>query len=460
MTERLVARVPGLRGRSGRKSTGAGLSYTVDTVATMAAAHPLRSWCCCWARTPSPCSSSGGSRNGSGRWRGSPCSTRGADAPIGRRRSRPGAGACRRGAWTSRPPSCAPGWPTGAPFAVSCRMPSRTTSRSIGCIDKGTACSSAYSRPSSARATSGTASGSSRSSTPSTSTRRGSPALSDEELQAQTAKFRAILHERTRRARGDAPRSCASRSAPRPTPPSASGIDTELTGADGTGGVERDLRARHRRDARRDPPRGVRHGARGLPAGSSARRSTSPGATSSGTWCRTTSSSWAASSSTSARSPRWRRAKARRSSPRCRSTSTRCPGKGAHLVTVNSYLARRDSQWMGHLYRWLGLTVGCLDDTEAGTPERRAAYHGRHHLRHEQRVRLRLPARQHGRRRSTSACSAAHVFAIVDEVDSVLIDEARTPLIISGPGRQRGRRPVLRAQRRRRRASCGSRWSW
>ena len=50
------------------------------------------------------------------------------------------------------------------------------------------------------------------------------------------------------------------------------------------------------------------------------------------------------------------------------------PGKGAHLVTVNSYLARRDSQWMGHLYQYLGLTVGCLDDTEPGTPERRAAY--------------------------------------------------------------------------------------
>src|SRR5256885_10056889 len=50
------------------------------------------------------------------------------------------------------------------------------------------------------------------------------------------------------------------------------------------------------------------------------------------------------------------------------------PGKGAHLVTVNSYLARRDSQWMGHLYTYLGLTVGCLDDTEAGTPERPAAY--------------------------------------------------------------------------------------
>ena len=108
------------------------------------------------------------------------------------------------------------------------------------------------------------------------------------------------------------------------------------------------------------------------------------------------------------------------------------PGKGAHLVTVNSYLARRDSQWMGHVYTYLGLTVACLDDTEPGSPERRAAYladitygtnneFGFDYLRDnmvgslEQRV-------QRG-----------HAFAIVDEVDSVLIDEARTPLIISGP---------------------------
>ncbi len=50
------------------------------------------------------------------------------------------------------------------------------------------------------------------------------------------------------------------------------------------------------------------------------------------------------------------------------------PGKGAHLITVNSYLARRDSEWMGHVYTYLGLTVGCLDDTDPGTPQRRAAY--------------------------------------------------------------------------------------
>ena len=107
-------------------------------------------------------------------------------------------------------------------------------------------------------------------------------------------------------------------------------------------------------------------------------------------------------------------------------------GRGAHLVTVNSYLARRDSQWMGHLFTWLGLTVACLDDTEPGSLERRAAYNAditygtnnefgfdylRDNMVHslEQRVQRK------------------HYYAIVDEVDSVLIDEARTPLIISGP---------------------------
>jgi preprotein translocase subunit SecA len=107
-------------------------------------------------------------------------------------------------------------------------------------------------------------------------------------------------------------------------------------------------------------------------------------------------------------------------------------GRGAHLVTVNSYLAQRDSEWMGHVYTWLGLTVGCIDLHEPNTPARREAYaaditygtnneYGFDYLRDnmvhslDQRV-------QRG-----------HAFAIVDEVDSVLIDEARTPLIISGP---------------------------
>src|SRR5947209_19547907 len=106
--------------------------------------------------------------------------------------------------------------------------------------------------------------------------------------------------------------------------------------------------------------------------------------------------------------------------------------RGAHLVTVNNYLARRDSQWMGHVFKWLGLTVGCIDDTTPSSPERREAYlcditygtnneFGFDYLRDnmvfspDQRV-------QRG-----------HAYAIIDEVDSILIDEARTPLIISGP---------------------------
>ncbi|MBI1810034.1 MAG: preprotein translocase subunit SecA, partial [Gemmatimonadetes bacterium] len=108
------------------------------------------------------------------------------------------------------------------------------------------------------------------------------------------------------------------------------------------------------------------------------------------------------------------------------------PGRGTHLVTVNSYLARRDSQWMGHLYTYLGLTVGCIDDTEPGTAERRAAYEcditygtnnefGFDYLRDNMVVSL------------DQRVQRPHTFAIVDEVDSVLIDEARTPLIISGP---------------------------
>ena len=107
-------------------------------------------------------------------------------------------------------------------------------------------------------------------------------------------------------------------------------------------------------------------------------------------------------------------------------------GRGAHLVTVNSYLAQRDAEWMGHLYGFLGLTVGCIDLHEPNTPERRGAYHaditygtnnefGFDYLRDNMVHSLDQRVQRH------------HAYAIVDEVDSVLIDEARTPLIISGP---------------------------
>ena len=119
-------------------------------------------------------------------------------------------------------------------------------------------------------------------------------------------------------------------------------------------------------------------------------------------------------------------------------------GKGVHVVTVNDYLARRDAEWMGRIYQFLGLTVGIiLHDLADQRPPRRLRL--RHHLRHQQRVRLRLPARQHEVPTSRRLVQREHYFAIVDEVDSILIDEARTPLIISGPAEE-SHRQVLRGR--------------
>ncbi len=106
-------------------------------------------------------------------------------------------------------------------------------------------------------------------------------------------------------------------------------------------------------------------------------------------------------------------------------------GRGVHVVTVNDYLAQRDSDWMGQVYRFLGLTVGCIVHGLTDE-ERHAAYaadvtygtnneFGFDYLRDNM---------KHDRE---SMCQRDHAFAIVDEVDSILIDEARTPLIISGP---------------------------
>jgi preprotein translocase subunit SecA len=107
-------------------------------------------------------------------------------------------------------------------------------------------------------------------------------------------------------------------------------------------------------------------------------------------------------------------------------------GKGAHLVTVNDYLARRDAEWMGQLYSFLGLTVGVIQHDQS-PEERRAQYamditygtnseFGFDYLRDNGMATTREQQVQRG-----------YNFAIVDEVDSILIDEARTPLIISGP---------------------------
>src|SRR5687768_16017172 len=109
-------------------------------------------------------------------------------------------------------------------------------------------------------------------------------------------------------------------------------------------------------------------------------------------------------------------------------------GKGVHVVTVNDYLAKRDSEWMGRLYKFLGLTVGVIQH-HMGDQERQVAYgaditygtnneFGFDYLRDNMKFEL------------ASYVQRGHNFAIVDEVDSILIDEARTPLIISGPAEE------------------------
>ncbi len=107
-------------------------------------------------------------------------------------------------------------------------------------------------------------------------------------------------------------------------------------------------------------------------------------------------------------------------------------GRGVHMVTVNDYLAKRDSEWMGPLYMFHGLSVDCIDKHQPNSPERRKAYmaditfgtnneFGFDYLRDNMAV------------HPEDLVQRKHNYAIVDEVDSVLIDDARTPLIISGP---------------------------
>ncbi|MBM0107492.1 preprotein translocase subunit SecA [Steroidobacter sp. S1-65] len=110
------------------------------------------------------------------------------------------------------------------------------------------------------------------------------------------------------------------------------------------------------------------------------------------------------------------------------------PGKGVHVVTVNEYLASRDAEWMGRVYRFLGLTVGVIKSGQS-SEEKRAAYncditYGTNNEFGFDYLRDNLAFRLEDRVQRELA------FAIVDEVDSILIDEARTPLIISGPAEE------------------------
>ncbi len=107
-------------------------------------------------------------------------------------------------------------------------------------------------------------------------------------------------------------------------------------------------------------------------------------------------------------------------------------GEGVHLVTVNDYLATRDSEWMGQVYTFLGMTVGCINNHDAYGPGRKDAYdcditygtnneYGFDYLRDNMKYSIEEMSQR------------GHAYAIIDEIDSILIDEARTPLIISGP---------------------------
>src|SRR5450432_862131 len=109
-------------------------------------------------------------------------------------------------------------------------------------------------------------------------------------------------------------------------------------------------------------------------------------------------------------------------------------GKGVHVVTVNDYLAKRDAEWMGRIYKFLGMSVGIIVH-ELDDDERRASYacditygtnneYGFDYLRDNMKFRI------------EDCVQRGHHFAIVDEVDSILVDEARTPLIISGPSEE------------------------
>lgn len=107
-------------------------------------------------------------------------------------------------------------------------------------------------------------------------------------------------------------------------------------------------------------------------------------------------------------------------------------GRGVHIITVNDYLASRDAEWMGQVYNFLGMSVGCINNHDAYGGGRKAAYNcditygtnnefGFDYLRDN----MKYSVEEMGQR--------GHVYAIIDEIDSILIDEARTPLIISGP---------------------------
>ncbi len=110
-------------------------------------------------------------------------------------------------------------------------------------------------------------------------------------------------------------------------------------------------------------------------------------------------------------------------------------GKGVHIVTVNDYLAKRDAEWMGKIYKFLGLTVGCITN-EVDDEQRKEAYES--DIIYATNNELGFDYLRDNMKHSVEHCvQKSFYYAIIDEVDSILIDEARTPLVISGPSEDR-----------------------
>jgi preprotein translocase subunit SecA len=111
------------------------------------------------------------------------------------------------------------------------------------------------------------------------------------------------------------------------------------------------------------------------------------------------------------------------------------PGKGVHLVTVNDYLARRDAEWMGRIYKFLGMTVGCVLSNQRDDAEKQGAY--RADITYGQNNEFGFDYLRDNMKLSPDRMVQRELnYALVDEVDSILIDEARTPLIISSPAEE------------------------
>ena len=286
-------------------------------------------------------------------------------------------------------------------------MPSRTTSRATGCTDRGL-----HVQASTSARVIGTRHERERKRDPADRRRdqrargRGCTSVSEEELRGQTEKFRGIIRERTRRARGARRRAARSRSARRRIRPSASGIDTELSGVDGRGGVEGELRDAIAEVLDEILPEAfatVREAARRL-VGTTVIVTGRELDVEHGAVRRAAHGRHPAAPRQDRRNGDGRRQDARRDAAAVSERAARqgrAPRHGQLLPRPPRLAVDGAPLQLPRPHRRLPRRHRAGD---AGAPRR---VPGRHHLRHEQRVRLRLPARQHGRRRSSSACSAA-----------------------------------------------------